>query len=182
MRTATRYARLLAAAAVLAAGALLPGCGGEELEVDNGPELGIYGRLSIRQVGEPLLIGNYTWFRGDSQNGWRESFVMTDQNDFALFSLESDDDGTRLTNLNRTYETSASLREIMADRLGIDIETSVLANWVTNNYGAGVPLPKTFAYAGIRVEVIERATNGWPAKMRFLQENAIVLMSIHQES
>ena len=181
MRTAIRCARLLAAAAVLAGGALLPGCGGDELEVDNGPELSVYGRLSIRKIGEPLLIGNYVWHRAPSQHGWRESFEVTDQNGFDLFSLESDDEGTVLNYFNRTQFTSDTLREIMADQLGIDIETRRLAGWLENDYGGGTPVPKSFVHEGVLVEVIERATNGRPAKMRFVQDEAIVLMSIHRE-
>ena len=181
MRTAIRCARLLVLAAALAGGALVAGCGGEELAADHGPELSVYGRLSIRKIGEPLLIGNYVWHRAPSQHGWRESFAVTDQNGFDLFSLESDDEGTVLNYFNRTQLTGDSLRDIMAEQLGIDVETGRLAGWLENDYGGGTPVPKSFVHGGVLVEVIERATSGKPAKMRFVQNEAIVLMSIHRE-
>ena len=158
---------------------LLTGCAKDQVieEVDNGPELNIHGRISIYQVGKPVVIGNYTWNRGEGNYGWTESFDFIDQNSLPIFKLESDDRGASVKFLDEIR--SVELSTLLKDHLGINITPKVLASWFENDH-EGKRLPDKFRFNDIYVEVIRRDNSNKPTLMRIRQNDNVVAMSANQ--
>ena len=167
------------AVATVVASLALTGCATREASLDvepSGPNLAVQGRISVKQVGKPLLFGSYEWYRGNGFEGWTERFHFKDTNGLQLFHLESNKNGTIVRFQDRIRKVE-SMRVLMRERLGIDIAPATMASWFENSHGDG-ELPDRLAIEGVIVEVLERFGDGRPSRLRLLQEGTVVLMSV----
>ena len=144
-----------------------------------GPNLSVFGRISVRQVAKPLLLGSYQWNRGPGFAGWTESMVLRDNSGIRLFEVSSDDEGT-VVQYQDKVRTVDSLGWLIQDRLGVDVTPATLASWLDNTH-EGEPLPDKAFHQGIRVDVIERHGDERPAKIRLIQDETIVLMTVRRD-
>ena len=144
-----------------------------------GPKMSVFGRISVRQVAKPLLLGSYQWNRGPGFAGWTESLILRDNSGIRLFEVSSDDEGTVVQYQDRV-RTVESLGWLIKDNLGVDVSPATLASWLENMH-EGEPLPDKAVHQGIRVDVIERHGDEKPAKIRLIQDETIVLMTVRRE-
>lgn len=180
--TALRSCRPLAAALCLALAAALSGCAATTSGMqaaESGPELSVFGRISVRKVAKPLLLGSYEWNRGPGFAGWTESFVVRSTEGMRVFDVSSDDTGTVVRFLDSARRVE-SLRWLVRDQLGVDVAPAVLAGWLENHH-LGSELPDKAEHEGVRVDVIDRHGDGRPAKIRLVQGETIVLMTVRRE-
>ena len=181
----TRIAPFLPAVALFCASIIVSGCAtlqnttASRFFEENGPVLSVRGRISVRQVAKPLLLGTYEWNRGPGFAGWTESFVLRDANGIRLFQMDSDERGTVVQYQDRVRRVE-SMRWLVEDQLGMDVEPKMLANWFENNHVDG-ELPDKAKHEGIYIEVHERHGDGKPAKIRLIQDETIILMTVTRE-
>lgn len=180
-RTASTSFRLAAAAAAVALAASLAGCAtpSRGTSAANGPEHSLYGRISVRKVGQPLMSGSYTWHRGRGLNGWTESIDLTDPRGLTFLEIDSDDNGTIAQYLDRTVKVP-NVRYLLRTEMGVDLAPATLASWLANDYAGGA-VPDKFRHEEVVVEIIERDGKGRPYKVFLRHGENLVVMVVRRE-
>ncbi len=141
-----------------------------------GPEFLAKGRLSLRRVGKPTLHASFEWVRGYLAAGWTERLELRNEQGLRVFVAEQVNDET-LVRSGKRLRKVGSLDEVMRSELGITVDTSTLAGWVSNLTENG-ELPDRHKWQGISIEVLTRGQRDRPVRMKLQQRDTVMVLAV----
>lgn len=141
-----------------------------------GPAFLVEGRLSVRRLGHPAVIGSFSWGRGYSAKGWTERIKMFDSTGLRILNVISTPARTNATTPRRSFFTN-TLGELLARQIGLQIEPRMLAGWLNNEH-AGKPLPDLLRFDDTQVEVNARGKKQRPMHLRITHGETIIVVAV----
>ena len=173
--------RLLLAGYLLGAASLLVGCaslrGDTAATAEQSTEFLVHGRLSLRQVGKPVLLATFEWVRGNQAAGWTERLSLRNEQGLKVMTAE-EVDGVATLRIAKKVRKVASLDSLVRTEFGIAVDTQTLAGWLNNQNPDGTALEERFDWQGVAVEVMTRGKKGRPARLSLRQGDNIMLLAV----